>query len=174
VNKDIAPPPELTGQDACDHSYTRALHGAGPLTREIARKLDLVALVAPEKRNTTLAELIEDEPKGVSWHSRSETQALIDKMSEVNLARIAQAKKAGRKMVGTLYRRTRHNSTGEKFSALKRVSMASRAVCARRRAAQPQSSSLWKRTRPLASDFRARDGSADGTAGRVCSAGKIQ
>ncbi len=36
-------------------------------------------------------------------------------MSEINLARIAEAKKAGRKMVGTAYRRTRYTSTGEKI-----------------------------------------------------------
>ena len=35
-------------------------------------------------------------------------------MSELNLAKITQAKNAGRKMVGTLYRRTRFNAHGEK------------------------------------------------------------
>ncbi len=39
--------------------------------------------------------------------------ALIAKMSEVNLAKVEEAKRAGRKMVGTVYRRTRYQS-GEK------------------------------------------------------------
>jgi DNA (cytosine-5)-methyltransferase 1 len=116
VSKDIAPPPELTGQGAADPFHTRALCAARDrLSSKLRENWIWWRLPAPEKRNTTLAELIEEEPKGVSWHSRGETQALIDKMSDVNLARIAQAKKAGRKMIGTLYRRTRYNLAGEKL-----------------------------------------------------------
>jgi DNA (cytosine-5)-methyltransferase 1 len=71
-------------------------------------------LAAPPMRNTTLADLIEESPRDVQWHSRAETQSLIAKMSELNLAKVEEAKRAGRKMVGTLYRRTRYHN-GEKI-----------------------------------------------------------
>jgi DNA (cytosine-5)-methyltransferase 1 len=68
----------------------------------------------PPPRNTSLIDMIEDAPADVEWHSGAETKALIAMMSEVNLAKIAEAKRAGRKMVGTLYRRTRYQN-GEKI-----------------------------------------------------------
>ena len=67
-------------------------------------------LPAPPLRNLTLAQVIEDAPRDVTWQSAAETQALIDMMSDVNLAKIAAAKRAGRRMVGTLYRRTRYQA----------------------------------------------------------------
>ena len=67
-------------------------------------------LPAPPLRNKSLIDAIEDAPTDVAWHSVSETHALIAMMSDVNLAKIAEAKRAGRKMVGTLYRRTRYQN----------------------------------------------------------------
>ncbi|MFO1124683.1 MAG: DNA cytosine methyltransferase [Methylocystis sp.] len=71
-------------------------------------------LPAPPLRNKSLIDVIEDAPRDVDWHSGAETKALIAMMSEVNLAKIEEAKRAGRKMVGTLYRRTRYQN-GEKI-----------------------------------------------------------
>lgn len=65
---------------------------------------------APPLRNKSLIDAIEDAPRDVAWHSVSETNSLIAMMSDVNLAKIAEAKRAGRKMVGTLYRRTRYQN----------------------------------------------------------------
>jgi DNA (cytosine-5)-methyltransferase 1 len=65
---------------------------------------------APPLRNATLIDIIEDAPTDVAWHGVKETNALIAMMSDVNLAKIAEAKRAGRKMVGTLYRRTRYQN----------------------------------------------------------------
>ncbi|MGJ0620278.1 MAG: DNA cytosine methyltransferase [Methylocystis sp.] len=67
-------------------------------------------LPAPPPRNKSLIDVIEDAPNDVEWHRASETNALIAMMSEVNLAKIVEAKHAGRKMVGTLYRRTRYQN----------------------------------------------------------------
>ena len=64
----------------------------------------------PTRATTPCADLIEEKPTDVDWHSRAETQALIDKMSDLNLAKVEEAKQAGRKMVGTLYRRTRYHN----------------------------------------------------------------
>jgi len=71
-------------------------------------------LPAPPPRNTTLANVIEEAPYGVCWHDAAKTQRLIGLMSDANLAKIEEAKRAGHKMVGTLYRRTRYQN-GEKI-----------------------------------------------------------
>lgn len=71
-------------------------------------------LPAPLPRNTNLSQLIEGAPRDVAWHSPEQTQRLIDMMSGVNLAKMEEARRAGRRMVGTLYRRTRYHK-GEKI-----------------------------------------------------------
>lgn len=63
---------------------------------------------APPIRETVFADLIEDAPSGVQWHSREETQALLDMMSLVNLEKVRAAKRTGERRVGALYRRTRN------------------------------------------------------------------
>jgi DNA (cytosine-5)-methyltransferase 1 len=50
----------------------------------------------------------------VRWHSREETKHLLSLMSSVNLAKVEAAKRAGRRMVGGLYRRTRADDEGAK------------------------------------------------------------
>jgi len=61
----------------------------------------------PRHRNTVFADLIEDEPKSVQWHTAAETAKLLGQMSPINLAKVEAAKRAGRRMVGAVYKRTR-------------------------------------------------------------------
>jgi len=65
-------------------------------------------------RNTTFADIIEDRPRGVRWHTESETSRLLALMSPVNLAKVESAKRARRRMVGGVYRRTRADEAGNK------------------------------------------------------------
>ena len=69
-------------------------------------------LPVPPKRNTTLADIVEDEPTGVRWHTQVETDRLIGMMTPVHLAKLEAAKRAGRRMVGGLYRRIRDEAGG--------------------------------------------------------------
>jgi DNA (cytosine-5)-methyltransferase 1 len=122
---------------------------------------------APPLRNATLIDIIEDAPTDVAWHGVKETNALIAMMSDVNLAKIAEAKRAGRKMVGTLYRRTRYQNGA--IRQCRRLSAhAGRrlepAIRARRRQGQS----------PFAADVGARDRKVDGAAGHICVAGELQ
>ena len=64
-------------------------------------------LPMPPKRNSILLDIIENEPHGVCWHTNVETDRLSSMMDDINLAKLEAAKRAGRKMVGGLYRRTR-------------------------------------------------------------------
>jgi len=45
-------------------------------------------------------DFIEDSPHGVKWHTRQTTHSLLKMMSDTNLAKVEQAKKAGHRMVG--------------------------------------------------------------------------
>ncbi len=69
---------------------------------------------APPKRKVTLVDLIENEPIGVTWHSEAETRALLSLMSKVNLAKVKAAQKIGKRIVGTIYKRTRQDENGFK------------------------------------------------------------
>jgi DNA (cytosine-5)-methyltransferase 1 len=69
--------------------------------------------LAPKKRNTTFADLIEDEPN-VAWHTPAETAKLLAMMSDVNRAKLDKAKRMGRRMVGAVYKRTRRDEVGRK------------------------------------------------------------
>ena len=73
------------------------------------------SLPVPPARNTVLADLIEDAPTGVSWHSKAETDRLIGMMSPVHLAKLDEAKRAGKRMIGGLYRRIRPDGVGGKI-----------------------------------------------------------
>ena len=59
-------------------------------------------LAPPQRRRAVLADLIEDEPKGVTWHTSSQTEELLDMMSSVNLDKVSLAKKMRRRVVGTV------------------------------------------------------------------------
>ena len=74
-------------------------------------------LPAPAQRNTTFAQLIEDNPTSVNWHSDAERDLLIEKMSSINKAKLEAAKRAGRRMVGCVYKRTRHGRTRQEGPA---------------------------------------------------------
>lgn len=69
---------------------------------------------APPKRNMVFADLVEETPNGVEWHSVAQTQRLLDMMSPANSAKVDGAKRTGRRMVGTIYKRTRRDKNGQK------------------------------------------------------------
>jgi DNA (cytosine-5)-methyltransferase 1 len=71
-------------------------------------------LPTPAPRKSRFSDLIEDNPTSVDWHTESDTQRLMSMMSRVNLDKVEMAKKTGRRMVGTLYKRTRRDSYGNK------------------------------------------------------------
>lgn len=69
-------------------------------------------LPAPPRRNSGLADLIEAEPTGIVWHTAAETDRLLALMAPQHRAKVEAAKKAGRRMVGGVYRRTRPDPDG--------------------------------------------------------------
>ena len=67
---------------------------------------------APAPRRSVLAELIEEEPAGVRWHSQTETARLLGMMTALNRKKVEVAKAMDRRTVGTIYKRTRPDGRG--------------------------------------------------------------
>jgi DNA (cytosine-5)-methyltransferase 1 len=68
----------------------------------------------PAKRESTFADVIENIPQGVEWHTAEETRRLLGMMSAVNLQKVENAKRAGRRMIGGIYKRIRLDEHGRK------------------------------------------------------------
>ena len=115
VREDIAIPATLTADAPpplwASPSLLRAHEALRPDLRKAWRWW---RLPAPPKRNISLADIVEDNPQDVQWHTKAETQRFIAMMSPANLAKLKDAKAAGGKQVGTIYRRTRLDDNGAK------------------------------------------------------------
>ena len=69
---------------------------------------------APAHRSGTFADMVEENPDSVSWHTDAERDQIVAMMSPVNRAKLEAAKRAGRRMVGGIYKRTRLDERGVK------------------------------------------------------------
>jgi DNA (cytosine-5)-methyltransferase 1 len=61
---------------------------------------------APELKKT-LGKIVSDRPVGVEWHKPAETRRLLGMMSYMHKRKLAEAKRSGKRMVGTLSLRMR-------------------------------------------------------------------
>ena len=108
VASDAVVPSNLIRQDPSALWHPRALVEAKfKLSKPVQDRWVWWNMPAPPIRETVFADLIEDAPSGVQWHTKEETQALLDMMTLVNLEKVRAAKKTGERRVGALYRRTR-------------------------------------------------------------------
>ncbi len=71
-------------------------------------------LPVPAARTIVLSDVIDDKPRGVAWRTPQETQRLLSMMSARNLEKVEQAKRAGRRLLGGVYRRMRIGEGGRK------------------------------------------------------------
>jgi DNA (cytosine-5)-methyltransferase 1 len=69
-------------------------------------------LPLPQPRTAVLADLVEDDPAGVRWHSSAETKRLLEMMSPLHREKVRTAQGLRRRVVGTLYKRTRPAGDG--------------------------------------------------------------
>jgi len=108
VRKDIEISPDLLAPGPVTPFHTRGVQNAYAGISARSQKQWLWWNVpTPAHRNTTFADLIEERPTSVVWHSAAETDQLIGLMSSINRAKLEAAKRSGRRMVGCVYRRTR-------------------------------------------------------------------
>lgn len=88
--------------------HTPALKRAyNELPKELQKHWIWWSMPLPAARNATFADILEDDPQDVKWHTKAETQKLLTMMSPVNRAKVEAAKATGRRVVGGMYRRTR-------------------------------------------------------------------
>lgn len=115
VRKDLPLPPGLIAPGALEPFHTRGLRAAMARLSDAARANWLWWNVpTPPRRNQGFADLVEDNPASVAWHTGAETRLLLARMSPVNLAKVEAARRAGRRMVGAIYKRTRTDASGAK------------------------------------------------------------
>jgi DNA (cytosine-5)-methyltransferase 1 len=115
VREGVAVPRGLIGDGASAQWHPKALRTAYDMLPSAAKDRWLWwRLTPPALSNMRFADLIEVEPASVAWHSEAETQKLLSMMSTVNLAKVQHARRTGKKMVGTIYKRTRFDAHGQK------------------------------------------------------------
>ena len=115
VRQDLTIDPALFSPEPIEPFHTRGLRRAveGVSSRN-RKKLLWWNLPTPERRKKTFADIIEETPSSVEWHTAAETKQILAKMSAVNLAKVEAAKRSGRRMVGGVYKRTRFDENGVK------------------------------------------------------------
>ena len=97
VRSDVEIPAALTQSAASPLWHTRGLRTALDNTPAKARGNWIWwSLPEPARRNTTFADLVEDNPSDVEWHTPAETRRLLGMMSDVNRAKLDAAKGAKR------------------------------------------------------------------------------
>ncbi len=116
VRKDIEIPSQIISNEPLTPWHTHTLQKAcNKLTIELKKSWIWWKLELPKTQKKKFSDLIEDTPTGVAWHSSEETQQLLRMMSTTNLLKVESARKIGTRIVGTIYRRTRHDENGIKI-----------------------------------------------------------
>ena len=115
VAEGAAIPTELLSIDASLRWHPKALRVAHLRLSGKARSQWLWwKLPVPPRRNTRFADLVEENPKGVNWHTTAETEKLLNMMSDNNLQKVRAAQNNGQLLVGAVYKRTRLDDDDEK------------------------------------------------------------
>lgn len=70
-------------------------------------------LPQPEECPPSLGDLILESPNDVPWRTPEETAYLVSLMSDLNRDKLRRAQAAGRRLVGTVYRRSRPGENGK-------------------------------------------------------------
>ena len=115
VRADVPLDPALVSPEPLAPFHTRALcRAVEALPQTLQAKMLWWNVPTPGHRVSTFADQIEDNPTSVAWHTVTETERLLARMSPLNKAKVAAAMRAGRRMVGGVYNRTRLNEKGAK------------------------------------------------------------
>ena len=99
-----APAPGLLGDSPFHTPAVRAAHAALP--EGVRAQWLWWSPGQPTRRNTELAALLEPDAD-VAWHKLQQTRRLLALMAPLHQAKVAQARAAGGRQVGAVFRRTR-------------------------------------------------------------------
>lgn len=115
VRGDVAIPAGLTVPQPSQVWHTRGLIAAyESVPSQMKKNWVWWSLPKVAKRNASFADLIEENPSDVEWHSPVETKALLAMMSPINAEKVETARLSKKRMVGGIYKRTRLDEDGYK------------------------------------------------------------
>jgi DNA (cytosine-5)-methyltransferase 1 len=115
VQEDVKFPEGLMAKGPLDPWHTRTLKAAYEnLAPKTKRGWIWWNLPLPPKRKVGFTDVIEEKPSSASWFTAEETRRLLAMMSPINRAKVNEAKRQGRKIIGGVYKRTRPNEKGHK------------------------------------------------------------
>lgn len=115
VHPDMTIPKELVADGPSTPWHTQALKTAyGKLPAKTKQAWKWWKLPLPPMREISLTDIIEENPTSTPWFSAEATRELLAMMSKINRAKVTQAMRMGRKIVGTVYKRTRPDASGRK------------------------------------------------------------
>jgi len=117
IRDDVRIPESVCRHDPSPLWHSRALQSAyQKLPAKLRQKWIWWDMPAVRRRSSVFANLVEEDPIGVEWHTAAETMQLLAMMSDINRAKVEEAKKqskkSGRHLVGTIYKRTRRDEDG--------------------------------------------------------------
>ncbi len=109
-------PASLTSAGPLEVWHTAAIRNAyAKLPKSLQDRWVWWRLPLPNKRNLSLDEVIEGAPQTVEWHTPEQTAHLLSLMSPLHLAKVETAKRLGKRIVGTVYKRTRQDENGSRI-----------------------------------------------------------
>jgi len=111
----VSVPENLVDSDAAPLWHPKALRAAYMRLSDAVKAQWLwwsLPKVTPRKKR--FADLVEENPSCVAWHSTSETEKLLNMMNDLNFEKVISAQKGGKRVVGTVYKRTRFDDDDEK------------------------------------------------------------
>jgi DNA (cytosine-5)-methyltransferase 1 len=115
VHEEVALPSQLVLSDAAEPWHTKSLRFAFErLPERLQDRWIWWNLPIPNEPVPAFASLIEEQPTGVEWHTKEQTDHIISLMSPLHLERLRKTQLLKTKIVGTLYRRIRPNEDGVK------------------------------------------------------------
>jgi DNA (cytosine-5)-methyltransferase 1 len=115
VTKDRPIPIELMSDSPSASWHTRALRLAqSRLKGKAGEQWIWWRLPMPKPRKVELADVIEENPSDVQWHTKEETAKLLSMMSATNLEKVKAARRTKQVLVGMIYKRTRQDEEGRK------------------------------------------------------------
>jgi DNA (cytosine-5)-methyltransferase 1 len=117
IRSDLQLPQKLYRDIPSSIWHTKTLCGAvDNLSTDLRKDWIWWDMPVPQPRVSSFADLVDENPSSVKWHSQEETKQLLSMMSDVHLAKVKAAKKisndTGRRLVGAIYKRTRRDENG--------------------------------------------------------------
>lgn len=115
IREDLDVPQELTAAEPDPLWHPAHLITAyGKLSQRSKAAWIWWTLPAPAVRQSVFADLIDEDPRGVTWHTQAETKRLLSLMSSINRRKVEDALRAGGRRIGGVYKRTRVDEDGKR------------------------------------------------------------